>query len=383
MSAYITATGAFLPGDPIPNDEIEDYIGKAGRASSDLKDLVLANCGIKTRHYAIDKSQQTIISDAAMAAAAVRNAAERAGLGPDDVELLSAATTIPDVMGPGHASMVHGELGYGPLEIATAHGICSCGMMALKNAYLQVAIGEKRNAICVASEFASRIMKSSRYDEMTAISEDGSLPTEAVFLRYMLSDGAGAVVVESAPATSGISLRIDWISLTSYANTEKACMFFGSNDNACAKTWLDYATASAAAADGAIFLQQKLSLLPHLVRVGIDEYERLLAMGKFDPKTLTWFPAHYSSELMKTMVLSEISRRGVETGGPETWYSNLTRVGNIGCAAIFVILDEMMTEGLIKEGDTLLCMVPESGRFVVSFMHLTAVSAAAVSDAQR
>ena len=38
----------------------------------------------------------------------------------------------------------------------------------------------------------------------------------------------------------------------------------------------------------------------------------------------------------------------------------------------------MMTEGLIKEGDTLLCMVPESGRFVISFMHLTAVSAASV-----
>ena len=47
-----------------------------------------------------------------MAAGAVRNAAERAGLGPNDVELLSAATTMPDVMGPGHASMVHGELGY-------------------------------------------------------------------------------------------------------------------------------------------------------------------------------------------------------------------------------------------------------------------------------
>ena len=74
---------------------------------------------------------------------------------------------------------------------------------------------------------------------------------ETAFLRYMLSDGAGAAVVESAPATSGISLRIDWISLTSYANTEKACMFFGSNDNACAKTWGDYPTAAAAAADGA------------------------------------------------------------------------------------------------------------------------------------
>jgi 3-oxoacyl-[acyl-carrier-protein] synthase-3 len=380
MSAFITATGAFLPGHPVPNDEIEDYIGKAGHASSDLKDLILANCGIKTRHYAIDKSQRTVISNAAMAANAVRNAAERAGLGTDDVELLAAATTIPDVMAPGHASMVHGELGYGPLEITTAHGICSCGMMALKNAYLQVAIGEKRNAICVASELASRGFKSTRYQEMATIADDGSLPMETAFLRYMLSDGAGAAVIESAPAATGISLRIDWISLTSFANTEKACMYAGSNDNSCDKTWGDYPSASEAAADGVFALRQKLSLLPHLVRVGIDEYERLRAMGKFDPETVTWFPAHYSSERMKAMMWGEFCRRAIPVGGPEAWYSNLTRVGNIGSAAIFVILDEMMTEGLIRGGDTLLCMVPESGRFVVSFMHLTAVTAASVSD---
>lgn len=373
MSAYITATGRFLPGEPVPNDEIEDYIGRAGRASSDLKDLILANCGIKTRHYGIDKNQNTVISNAAMAANAVRAAVERAGLGGNDIELLAAATTMPDLLGPGHASMVHGELGYGPLEIVTAHGICSSGMMALKNAYLQVAIGEKRTAVSVASEFASRGFKHTRYEDMQTLAEDGSLPMETAFLRYMLSDGAGAVVVQDAPANSGISLRIDWISLTSYANTEKACMFFGSNDNACTRTWGDYPTASAAAADGALAPRQKLSLLPHLVRVGIDEYERLLALGRFDPQAVTWFPMHYSSERMKTMLHGELTRRGVPSGRPETWYSNLTTVGNIGSAAILVILDEMVTEGLINEGDTLLCMVPESGRFAVSFMHLTAV----------
>jgi 3-oxoacyl-[acyl-carrier-protein] synthase III len=382
MGAYITATGVFLPGYPVPNDEIEDYIGKAGRASSDLKDLILANCGIKTRHYAIDKNQQTVFSNSAMAASAVRNAADRAGLGPNEVELLTAATTLPDLLGPGHASMVHGELGYGPLEISTAHGICSCGMMALKNAYLQVAIGEKRNAICVASEFASRGFKSTRYDEMKTVSDDGSLPMETAFLRYMLSDGAGAAVVESEPAASGISLRIDWISLTSYANTEKACMYFGSNDNACSKTWGDYPSAAAAEADGALAARQKLSLLPHLVSVGIDEYQRLWNLGKFDPNAVTWFPVHYSSERMKALLLGELSRRNIAAGRPEMWYSNLTRVGNIGSAAIFVILDEMMTEGLINEGDTLLCMVPESGRFAVSFMHLTAVSAATETDSR-
>lgn len=374
MSAYITATGSFLPGEPIPNDEMEEYIGKAGRATTDLKAVTLANCGIKTRHYAIDKKQQTVISNSAMAAAAVRNAAQRAGLGSDDVELLCVATSLPDLLTPGQASMVHGELGYGPLEISTAHGVCSSGMMALKHAYLQVAIGEKRNAVSVASEAASRLLKSSRYVDMGPDAEDGSLPLEAAFLRYMLSDGAGAVVIEDRPAASGISLRIDWISLRSYANTEDACMFLGSNDRSCSKTWMDYPTTAAAAADGAVVLRQDLSVLSHLVSVGVDEFERLVEIGKFDPAALTWIPAHYSSERMKTMVFEQFSRRGIGAVGPEICYSNLTTVGNIGSAAIYVILDDMMQQGLIKEGDTLLCMVPESGRFVVSFMHLTAVA---------
>ena len=29
MSAYITATGKFLPGNPVPNEEMEDYLGTA------------------------------------------------------------------------------------------------------------------------------------------------------------------------------------------------------------------------------------------------------------------------------------------------------------------------------------------------------------------
>ncbi|MFF3570028.1 StlD/DarB family beta-ketosynthase [Nocardia jiangxiensis] len=371
---YITATGRFLPGDPITNDEIEEYIGKAGRASSDLKDQILQNSGIKTRHYAIDKNQQTVYSNAALAAAAVRDAVERAGVSAEQVEMLAAATTLPDLMGPGHASMVHGELDYPPMEIVTAHGICSSGMMALKNAYLQVKVGEKATAVAVASELASRGFKHTRYEEMNALTEDGSLPMETAFLRYMLSDGAGAAVVSDTPASDRISLRMDWISLTSYANTEKACMYFGSNKNTIDKAWADYPNATAAAQDGALVARQKLSLLPHLVRVGIDEYERLAVAGKFDPDKVTWFPAHYSSERMKTMLTGELRRRGVSAGRPEAWYSNLTRVGNIGSASIYVIVDEMLRENLIRPGDTLLCMVPESGRFAISFMHLTAVA---------
>jgi 3-oxoacyl-[acyl-carrier-protein] synthase-3 len=224
--------------------------------------------------------------DASDAANAVREAAERAGLGPNDVELLTAATTGPDMLAPGHAGMVHGELGYRPMEISTSAGICGSGMMALKNAYLQVAIGRSATRSASPASWAPAF-SSTRYDEMRLLAQDGSLPLEAAFLRYMLAAGAGAAVIENAPAASVISLRIDWILLTSFANTEKTCMYGGSNSNSAMRSWLDYPTSAAAAADGALVLRLDLSLLPHLVCVGADEWERLCKLGKFDPDTLT------------------------------------------------------------------------------------------------
>ena len=59
-------------------------------------------------------------------------------------------------------------------------------------------------------------------------------------------------------------------------------MYLGSNFSA-SKTWGDYSTVSEAAADGAFALRQRLSFLPHLVRVGIDEYQRLGAKANSIP----------------------------------------------------------------------------------------------------
>lgn len=375
MPAYITAMGRFLPGEPVPNEEIEDYIGSVGRASSELREQILANCGIKSRHYAIDKQQKTLFSNTDMAVAAIRQAVDRSDITLDDIDLIAAATGVPDLIAPGIASSIHGELGSPPCEIVTTHGICSSGMMALKNAYLQVAAGEKKNAVASASELASRFMKSGRFADVRPVSDDGAIAMEMAFLRYMLSDGAGAAVVQDRPAADGVSLRIDWISLTSYANTEQTCMYMGSADNSAEQTWWDYPSVAEAAADGALALRQNLGLLPHLVRIGVKEYQRLLDEGRFDPDELAWFPAHYSSERMKSMVLKEIERKKVRGPSVEKWYSNLPRVGNMGSASIYVILEEMLSENLVSPGDKLLVMVPESGRFAVSFAHLTAVSA--------
>lgn len=378
MSSYIVSTGRFLPGSPVSNEEIDEYLGAVGPNSAIVRDQTLLNNGIKTRYYAIDRQQRTVVSNTDMATNALREAMGRAGVTADDVDLIACGTTIADLMAPGFASMVHGELGGPPCEIVTAGGLCNAGMTALKAAHHQIVAGEKHTAVVAASELQSRTFKNTRYDSVRPVSDDGAMALEMAFMRYMLSDGAGAVVVRDRPSDTGISLRIDWITLTSYANTGPTCMQFGSKDGDPRQSWLDYPDTAAASAAGALVMRQDLALLPHLVKCGVDEYERLLAEGRFDPGAIRWFPAHYSSEKMKEMVLTQLRRREVDGPPLDTWFSNLQQVGNIGCAAIFVILDELMTSGLVSPGDRLLCMVPESGRFSIAFMHLTAVAKAEV-----
>jgi 3-oxoacyl-[acyl-carrier-protein] synthase-3 len=56
----------------------------------------------------------------------------------------------------------------------------------------------------------------------------------------------------------------------------------------------------------------------------------------------------------------------------ERWFTNLRTRGNTGVASIFM-LEEAWSTGRFRPGDRVLLMVPESGRFSVSFVHLTCV----------
>ena len=56
---YINAIGKYLPGEPISNDEMEDYLGKIGGVASRTKKRVLYQNGIRQRHYAIDNQVGT------------------------------------------------------------------------------------------------------------------------------------------------------------------------------------------------------------------------------------------------------------------------------------------------------------------------------------
>jgi 3-oxoacyl-[acyl-carrier-protein] synthase-3 len=369
VPAYITSLGKFLPGDPIPVSDVDEYIGAVG--ASDVRDLVIKNSGIQTRHYAIDKEQQTTYSNGQLAAGAIERAVAGSSIELDDIDLLAVATSAGDYHSPALANMVQGDLLNHPCEVVANNGLCACGMMSMKAAFMSVNAGEHSNAVAVGSELVSRQFKSSRYQNGQGLDEDGKLPFDVAFLRYMLSDGAGAAVVQDRPAPDRLSYRIEWVTLMSYAHTTDPCMYLGSNGQN-GKTYQDYSTVADAALDGAMSLRQNMRLLPRLIRTCAKETRRLQDAGMFDPDRIKRVAFHYSSEALRDAFRRAFEREGLDIM-EDRWFANLTRVGNIGCAAVYVMLAELDEANELEEGDQVLCFVPESGRFSAAHMLLTAV----------
>lgn len=369
-NVFITSIGKFLPNKAISNDEMESYLGKINDEESRVRERILKQNGIKTRFYAMDKNQKTTHLNSNLATKAIEEALEKIGLDGNEIDFLATGTTQGDLPIPGFASMVHAESNLGPCEIANFQSVCASGVMALKNAFLQVQSQEAEKAISVGSELASRMFKSSRFEAQGV----KSLPFDAEFLRWMLSDGAGAMVLENTPNPTGVSLKVEWIDLKSHAHANALCMYTGKTDNKDDNktTWLDYPSYEDASKAGAINLKQDIRQLDGVIKTGVAHYFNLIDEGKIKPSEIDWLCCHYSSEFFKKPI-KELMEKGGAAIAEEKWFSNLTSKGNTGVASIYIMLEELMYSGNLKPGQTILCMVPESGRFVTSFMKLTVV----------
>ncbi len=369
---YITATGAFLPGAPVSNDRMEDHLGRvAGRDSLFGKKALRWN-GVEGRHYAMAPDGSVSHSNAQMCALAVGAALERAGLDARDVGMLAAATTQGDLLAPGHAAQVHAELGGGPKEIASFQSVCGSSLMAAKAAWLNVRAGEHDVAAACAGEFSSRWFRPSFYEGTSLVDEKGRIRPEADFLRFTLSDGAGAVVMEAKPRPG--ALKIEFIDIVSLADRYDPCMWAGATVDARTDPLAFWAKAGPRAAHeaGAIALLQDFELLKRVIRAWVGVYLEKVDQGRIVPAEVDHCLVHYSAKSLRAEIVSLLE----DTAGmipQEKWWSVLREIGNVGSASIWVMLDRLMRSGNVKPGEKILCVVPESGRALVGFMMLEAV----------
>lgn len=372
-AAYITSIGKFLPGNPINNDEMEDYLGKIGDRASKVRRRILKSNGIQQRYYAINREQKTVYQNSEMAALAIRDTLAQIDLEPKAIDLLACATTIPDLTVPGFASMVHGQLTeFSPLEAVSTQGVCCAGVAALNYAQSQIKLGQKRHAIAVASEFASRLFKHSHFEADARFKNGEKLPFDTEFLRWMLSDGAGAFLIQDCPRSHGISLRIDWIESVSHAHAYQACMYAGTDSEKAEKSWLDYPSYADAAAAGAFHLRQDIRRLDEVIKLGVTGWLKLIEAGRVHPQEIDWLLCHYSSHFFRSQIVELLEKANCMI--PEhKWFTNLYTRGNTGCASIYLMLEELFNSGKLQPGQKVFCFVPESGRYTTAYMMMTVV----------
>src|SRR5688500_13044359 len=215
----ITATGAYDPGDPAGNDDIDRYMEPLNAQSPRIKRRILGENGIRTRHYAIDERGRSTHTCAQLAANAVHACIGEDGLG--GIDLLAAATSSGDLILPGFANQLQAELRAPAMTVASHHGVCASGMTALQHAALALQHGTHRAAIVATAEFPSRLFKRSRFAPAGYNAD-----FDAHFLRWMLSDGAGAWRLSNAPGT-GISLQLKQLHLKSFSGELPLCMQAG------------------------------------------------------------------------------------------------------------------------------------------------------------
>ncbi len=382
MAVYITDLAAFLPNDPVANDQMEQVLGMVNQLPSRTRRIILRNNRIETRYYAIDpQTGRTTHSNARLTAEAIRRLQPFPGFSVEDIECLGCGTSSPDQIMPGHGLMVHGELGGAPCEVMSAAGICISGMAAMKYAYMNVALGLSRNAVATGSELASTFLRSRLCDPVDprkaeALEKQPVLSFEADFLRWMLSDGAGAAFLADRPAENRLSLRIDWIDLVSFANELEPCMFTGAtkNEDGSLTGWRDQASLAEATVNGTFLIKQDVKLLNKEIVITAADRTLPRLMDRYGLKAdqIDWFLPHYSSDYFRLQLHERMKNIGFDIP-LERWFTNLAQKGNTGAASIFIILEELFHSGKIEKGQKLLCFIPESGRFSMCYMLLTAV----------
>lgn len=373
-NVYITRISKFLPNNPISNDEMEEILGLVNGEKSKARRIVLRNNKIETRYYAIDKNGEVTHNNAQLTAEAIKQLCDN-NFPKEKIELLSCGTSSPDQTLPSHTAMVHGFLKNGNVEINSSSGVCCSGMNALKYGYMAVKANEVNNAVCSGSERPSTWLRSDTFEDevenLKKLEEQPVIAFEKDFLRWMLSDGASAVLLENEPKGK-TPLKIEWMQGYSYAHEIETCMYAGATktENGSLKSWSEY-PAKDWSKKSLFAIKQDVKLLDkHILSKGVDSLKKALNKYGVKAEEINYYLPHISSYYFKEKLYQEMINQGVEIPW-DNWFMNLYKVGNVGSASIYLMLEELVNSDKLKKGDKILLSVPESGRFSYMYALLT------------
>jgi len=301
----ITGIGSYLPERILTNAELEKMVDTTN-------EWIVTRSGIRERHIARD-DQAT--SD--LAAEAARRALANAGVKPEEIDLIIVATLSPDMPFPNTACFVQNLIGAKNATCIGLEAACSGFLFAVDAASQYLLTGRFKTALVIGAEKLSSV--TDWQDRATCV---------------LFGDGAGAVVLRVSETGEGILSTVTGSdgSLNALLNIPGG----GSRNPASAQT-----------------LEKRMHFMKmegkevfkHAVRAMSDAARKALEQAGLTMADVACVVPHQAN-----MRIVEAIRNRLDVG-PEKFFVNLDKYGNMSAASIPVALDEAIREGRIKKGD--------------------------------
>lgn len=358
MYVKITGSGSFLPGAPVPFDDIDRYLGKITDAPAKvmkwmtrIKPVMKEMLDIEQYFYAIDPVTREFTEDnVTMAVKAASQALERAGLAPTDIECIVYGSAHMDQM-PTASVRIQEALGIEECAELAIHANCTSAYKALLVASDFIRHGRYRNALVLSAGISSSELCAEYYNQPLIKKED-------VFLRWFLCDGAGALVLEADEIQKN-GLYVESTYMESVGGKKPSPMFnrrpaywmnpreeFNKGYHHLAQMFQEQLRTHFHDPDGTVFYKG--------LRKMINKYD-------IDLSRLRFFQVNLPSRHIADLVLEECATLGI----PESaLYTRMSKMGYSGPPMAFICLDSILREEKLIDEDLIMSFVTEVSKFM-------------------
>lgn len=363
----LAGTGSFLPGDPIPMNDIEKVLGDFEDVDDDFKKwykrtrkVMRGLLGVDYYYFAIDpETGETTETPSSMAAKAAENALEMAGIKANDVDLLLYGGASQDLWAcPPTTSFIQEKLGIEHCAEMSIHSNCTSTYKAIQIATDQIAYGRYKTALVTTANQTSHYYRASSFNQK-------KMTRHQAMMRWFLCDGGGAMVLTRDDGSSpGLEVYDTMVESVGIAHEPHMYTRFGSCQ-----------TPKEAWDEGLHHLTQNFNQVstigPDFFLDGVQRFAEQVGLNPDDPENINmikYFLANVPADHLLDVAMEEAKER-ISVGMralQKVYYSTVANRGYTGPAAIAITLDELMRKkrGDLSDGDFLVSFVTESSKWM-------------------
>lgn len=358
-TVYIAGSGSFLPGKPIPVEDIDRVLGPLTEAPAALQRWMASMApvmreilDIRYVHYALDPETREFTEDnVTMATKAARRALEHANLDASAIDLICYGSAHQDQM-PTASVRIQEALGIERCAEFSLHANCTSSYKALYLAHQLLASGAYHNALVVSAGISSSELRAEYFNQ-------AKVDKESLFLRWFLSDGAGALLLSTDPRRSrGLTLEHTFVE--SIGGKRPSLMF-----NERPAYWMNPREEFEQARHhlrqrfrnelaSSTFQEEGGSVFFHGLK-------RMLAGGAISPSTIRFFQLNLPAKHIVDSVMEECEKLGIAR---RCLYTKLDQEGYSGPPMPLICLDTILRNEQLAPGERIVSFVTEVSKFM-------------------